>query len=267
MRTLVSFVKQWLVPGTMPFLLLSLLAGTVLLNAGPTFLAAGRVWLTAVAVLYWLLSLPAVAAALIDRQGREYQSIIRPEDAVGATVLVVVGNGSVHYSDGTHAVDYLTRRSVFCVFEGARLYKVFRPDFVIATGGDAGNRPGATPEAELIRQMAVACGVPGDRVIVESRSRTTAEQVTNVVALLSERGIDGPVVVVTTSAHIARVASLFADRGMRIVPAVTPELRYDEGRSGWRRWWPSMAALTGSASAMYELLARVYASPPRGGSG
>jgi uncharacterized SAM-binding protein YcdF (DUF218 family) len=263
MRTLASFVKQWLVPGTMPFLLLGLLAGGLLLNAGPAFLPAARAWLTAIAVLYWLLSLPAVAAVLINGQGRDYHSIIRPEDAAGSKVLVVVGNGSVHYSDGTHSVDFLTRRSVFCVFEAARLYQMFLPDRVIATGGDAGGWPGARPEAELIRELAVACGVPCDAIIVESGSRTTAEQVANVIELLSQHAIDGPIVVVTTSAHMPRVAGLFTDRGVRIVPAITPELRYDEGRTGWRRWWPSMAALTGSASAMYELMARVYASPPR----
>jgi hypothetical protein len=56
-------------------------------------------------------------------------------DAHGANVLVVVGNGSVHYTAGAFASHQLTRRSTFCAFEAARLYPLIRPDWVVATGG------------------------------------------------------------------------------------------------------------------------------------
>jgi hypothetical protein len=52
--------------------------------------------------------------------------------------------------------------------------------------------------------------------------------------------------------------ALFRARGIDAVPSVTPDLRYDEGRTGWRRWSPSTAALRGSESAMYEFLALIY---------
>ena len=50
----------------------------------------------------------------------------------------------------------------------------------------------------------------------------------------------------------------FVAQGIDAMPSVTPDLRYDEGRTGWARWWPSMAALRGSESAMYEYLALAY---------
>jgi hypothetical protein len=68
---------------------------------------------------------------------------------------------------------------------------------------------------------------------------------------------------VTTAAHMARVMSLLTSHGVDAVPSVTPDLRYDEGRAGWGRWRPSMAALRGSESAMYEYLALVYLMIPR----
>jgi uncharacterized SAM-binding protein YcdF (DUF218 family) len=132
-----------------------------------------------------------------------------------------------------------------------------RPELVITTGGSAGN-PDATPEAVLMRDLLVRLELPAQLIQTETRSRTTHEQVKNVAAILRGHGLEGPAVVVTTSAHMPRVLTLFREAHMDVVGSVTPELRYDAAATGWRRWRPSMAALTGSASAMYELLARVH---------
>jgi uncharacterized SAM-binding protein YcdF (DUF218 family) len=257
MRQITSFVKQWLIPGTLPALMLAVTVGVLLLNAGPVPLSIGRAWMTLMLLLYWCLSLPAVSSAIIARSAGRFGTVRTGADARGARVLVAVGNGSVHYSDGARAVDYLTRRSVFCVFEAARVYMSIRPEVVIVTGGSAGE-PNRTPEAVLMRDLLVRLDVPGERIRVESRSLNTQEQVDNVAAMIRAHGEAGPVIVVTTSAHMPRVAALFDASHVEVVGSVTPELRYDGGAAGWRRWRPSMAALTGSTSALYELLARVH---------
>jgi uncharacterized SAM-binding protein YcdF (DUF218 family) len=265
MPHLSDIVKQWLIPGSFPFLLAGSTAGVTLLYAGGAAAAIGRVWLTMLVLLYWVLSLPAVCNALIA--GLASTSISpRPSGRVHA--VVAFGNGNVHYTDGLNRVDYLTRRSVFCVFETARLYDIHRPARVITSGGVAGH-PDARPEAVLMRDLLVTCGVPSAAITMECRSRNTSEQVSNVVALLredSQLAATSSVVVVTTPAHSARLLRLFAMHQMPVVPAVMPELRYDEKRSGWNRWLPSMSALTGSASATYEYLANVrerLAASPR----
>lgn len=245
-------------------LLVSVVAGVVLLNLGGTANLVGRVWLTLVAALYWCLSLPAVSSWLIARMDRGYGQVRDGSAAAGVRALVVFGNGSVHYTNGPFAVDYLTRRSVFAVFEAARVYALIDPPVVIATGGQAGPH-GAAPEAILIRDRLVSCGVPAERILVEQESRTTEEQVSNVIRMLELPRGDRTTIAVTTSAHMPRVVRLFGQRGIEIVPSTTPELRYDEGATGWRRWWPSMAALTGSASAMYEHLASVRTMVSREG--
>ncbi|MGC4081716.1 MAG: YdcF family protein [Vicinamibacterales bacterium] len=252
-----EFVKEWLVPGSMSFLLAGTIAGVVLLNAGNHAASVGRAWLTLLAFLYLLLSLPVVSTLLVgrgersasrnraDSQAAHAERVIRTvTEASGAQALVVVGNGSVHYTDGARAVDYLTRRSVFCAFEAARLVNLLEPALVVTTGGVAGH-PEARPEGELLRDMLLTFGVPDTSILVESRSTTTSQQVANVCALLEARDVPEPFVVVTTSAHMPRVLALFNQRGVRTVPSTTPELRYDDGRTGWRRWCPSMSALMG----------------------
>lgn len=255
MRVIATLVKHWLVPGTMSFLLGGVMVGAAALNTGDVGSMAGRAWLTALAVAYWLMSLPAVAASLLAWSSTGDQPIQSADAARGARLMVVIGNGSVSYSDGRHRVDYLTRRSVYCAFEAARLYALCRPARIITSGGLTTGRS----EADLLRDLLVACGVPAGSIVVESRSRTTAEQVANVTHMLEPGDQTRPLLVVTTPAHMPRVSGLFRSRGLTIVPAVTADLPYDDGRVGWRRWTPSMAALTGSASAVYELLARLGA--------
>ena len=261
MQRFAAIVKYWLIPGSMTFLLVGLALGVVLLNAGPIATVAARAWLTSLLAAYFLLSLPIVANLLIAHLHRDFASIRLPRDAAGARVLVAFGNGSVHYAAGALTADMLTRRSYFCVFEAARLFRLLELDWVIASGGGASQDPNARSESDLMREELVRLEVPIDRILLESASRTTGEQVASVARLLDERGLIPPVIVVTTGAHMRRVMKLCRQRQLGAIPSVTPGLRYDEGRTGWRRWWPSLAALTGSHSALYEYLAVIYSRP------
>jgi uncharacterized SAM-binding protein YcdF (DUF218 family) len=259
MSGFVAIVKRFLIPGSMTFLIVGFAVGVVLLNSGLP-LRWGRVWLTSLLVVYWLLSLPVTAHALIQTLQHRYGSIGTARETAGARVLVVVGNGAVHYRVGDSRIDQLTRRSVYCVFETARLYRLVDPAWVVATGGGGETDDQARPESELMRDELARLQVPADRILVESTSRTTDEQVANVARLLAHRGLGGPILVVTTGAHMPRVMKLFHDQRIKAIPSVSPELRYDDGRTAWRRWYPSAAALRGSESAIYEYLARGYAA-------
>jgi uncharacterized SAM-binding protein YcdF (DUF218 family) len=162
------------------------------------------------------------------------------------------------YTDGHFTSDQLTRRSTFCVFEAARLYRLLQPVDVIVSGGAPTLGSAACAEADLLRDELVKLGVPGERISADAASRTTEEQAVNIARLLRQRNPRASAVVVTTAAHMPRVMRLFAAQAIDAIPSVTPDLRYDEGRTGWTRWWPSTAALRGSESAMYEYLALVY---------
>jgi uncharacterized SAM-binding protein YcdF (DUF218 family) len=255
-----AMVKRFLIPGSMTFLIVGLAIGVALLNSGDRPLQWGRVWLTSLLGLYWLLSLPVTAHALIQNLRHRYGTIATAQETAGARVLVVVGNGAVHYQAGDSRIDQLTRRSAFCVFEAARLYRLIDPAWLVAAGGNAEADEHAQTEAELMRDALMRFQVPANRILLESTSRTTEEQVENVARLLEGLALDSPIVVVTTGAHMPRVMKMFDNHRIKAIASVTPELRYDDGRMAWRRWYPSAAALRGSESAIYEYLARCYAA-------
>jgi uncharacterized SAM-binding protein YcdF (DUF218 family) len=255
-----AIVKRFFIPGSMTFLIVGFAVGVGLLNFGGRPLQWGRVWLTSLLGLYWLLSLPVTAHALIQHLRHRYGTIATGQDTASARILVVVGNGAVHYRAGDLRIDQLTRRSAFCVFEAARLYRLIDPAWLVATGGDAETDEHAKTEAELIRDELVRFQVPANRILLESTSRTTEEQVKNVARLLEHHALDAPILVVTTGAHMPRVMKMFDNQRIKAIASVTPELRYDDERTAWRRWYPSAAALRGSESAIYEYLARGYAA-------
>lgn len=258
MKSIVGIVKRLLIPGSITFLALGFFLTIVLLHLGPAARLVGDAWLIFLVSLYWLLSLPAVADALIHGLQGRYGTISALAGARGATTIVVVGNGSVSYTDGRFTSDQLTRRSTFCVFEAARLYQLLQTDDLIVSGGAPSAGTTARAESELMRDALVKLGVPAERIRSDSISRTTEQQAVNVARLLQQRNPQAPAIVVTTAAHMPRVMKLFVAHRIDAIPSVTPDLRYDEGRKGWGRWWPSASALRGSESAMYEYLALIY---------
>lgn len=249
-----AVVKQWLVPGSTSLLFLGVMTGAACIGLGSPFRTTGQTLIVGLAAAYWMLSLPVVATALIAGLGTRFGRIGDETRSHGVHVLVAIGNGSVHYTDGRRSIDYLARRSVYCALEAARVYERLTPPLVITTGGAAGPPP-ARAEADLLRELLIDFGVPAPAIVAERQSTTTEQQVVNVLALVADRQHAGPLAVVTTTAHMARVAALFSAHGVDIVPSVTPELLYDDGRTGVGRWLPSMSALIGSSSAMYEYLA------------
>jgi uncharacterized SAM-binding protein YcdF (DUF218 family) len=259
MRAIAAVVKAALIPGSVSFLLLGLGLGVVLLYARTNAAVWGRTWLAGLLALYWLLSLPVFASVLIQGLQGDYGTIQTTKEAKGARLVFLVGNGTVSYSARGFALDQLTRRTAFCVFEAARLYRLIEPAWIVASGGIADAATQSKPESEMMRDELVRLGVPANRILLESESRSTVQQVANVADMIRLKQLSEPMVLVTTPAHIRRVMLLMVRHGLDVVPSVTADLRYDRGQIGWRRWRPSGEALRGSESAMYEYLAFAYA--------
>jgi uncharacterized SAM-binding protein YcdF (DUF218 family) len=254
----VALVKGALIPGSLPFLLLGLVIGLVLLYWEARSVRWSRAWLTLVALLYLVLSLPPVSSVLTSGLRGSLGSISQPADAPGARVVVVIGDGAVGYTAGGHALHQLTRRSAFAVLEAARVCRLLDPPWIVTSGGIPDPSTQQIPESDVMRTALISMGVPAERILAESRSRTTAEQITEVARLLTERGLDGPVVLVTTAAHAKRVVATARQQGLDAVPSIAADLDYGPDTPGWRRWVPAMDALHGSEAAMYEYIAYAY---------
>jgi uncharacterized SAM-binding protein YcdF (DUF218 family) len=109
--------------------------------------------------------------------------------------------------DGTTGA-LLARR----VARGVELFQRGAAPLLVLSGGGGG----AVPEAEVMRRIARAAGVPEAALIVEPRSRNTRENARETARLLAACGRSS-VLLVSDRTHLPRAALLFRRAGLTVV--------------------------------------------------
>jgi uncharacterized SAM-binding protein YcdF (DUF218 family) len=115
------------------------------------------------------------------------------------------------------------------------------PLLVLSGGGD-----GARPEAEVMRQLALAYGAPEVALLLETRSRNTVENAICSAALLRDRDASR-VIVVTDRYHLLRAQFLFRHAGLEVVRAAAPPTRLARD---WAMWLREAVALPRSLARL-----------------
>lgn len=99
---------------------------------------------------------------------------------------------------------------------------------LVASGGQGEDEPRS--EAEAMAEYLREHDVPPAAILTETESRTTQQNLANTAALLAERGIAGPVAVVTNNFHAFRAALLMSRAGLPGYVLGSPTADY---------YWPS----------------------------
>jgi uncharacterized SAM-binding protein YcdF (DUF218 family) len=132
---------------------------------------------------------------------------------------------------------------------GIRLFQAGAAPVMLLSGGGSG----PTPEAETMRRIALARGVPEAAILVEPGSQDTVENAREAARLLQARGRRF-VLLVSDRVHLPRASLLFRLAGLRI--------------AGWGGvpppsfWWEARAAVQ-ECVALPMSLARLLRRPPR----
>lgn len=100
------------------------------------------------------------------------------------------------------------------------LYHAGAAPRLLLSGGGAG----AVPEAEVMRRLAVAAGVPESALLLDTRSANTVENALECACLLA---VDRPgaVLLVTDAAHAPRAHLLFCMAGLPVRGVVSMPVR------------------------------------------
>lgn len=217
-------LKSLLVPGSIAWLALMLLASGLLLASGGRLRRVGGVVLAISLAAYAVLSTPIVACALTAHLA--VYGPLRQPTHVAAVVLL----------DGDNPSERLT--------ETLRLYRWLQPPWVVLSGDQF-------PAEDLVRG-----GVPRDRILVDATSETTREQALHVASLLRAHQIESSVLV-ASEIQMPRALGAFRAAGVEAVPSASP-LDWRGPCSGAAAWLPGRDALYASKEAIYEYLALAY---------
>jgi uncharacterized SAM-binding protein YcdF (DUF218 family) len=222
----------------------------------------GRAAVLAALAILWVCSTPLTAEALWRWLERPYQrrtaaALLGPRPQP-VRAVVVLGTGR-HAAPGPARVSEWIDADRF--FGGLEVYRQLRSagqrPRLIFTGGWWPTRPAMPPEGDVLRQRAIALGLPPADLLSTPRVRNTAEEARAIAALLP-RG--APIVLVTSAFHLPRALRLFERQGLR--PLAFP---VDFQASGdWAgspltdplNWLPSAEGLAASSRALREVIGR-----------
>ena len=167
------------------------------LNVGWYFL------ILATCILY-LLSIAPVSNLLVYSLECQYQP---PSQEVleGMDIMVILGGG-VMSSGGFRKIPEASGATYFRVFNGV---KVFRQSGakVLVLSGAGGQREGET-NADVMKDIAIALGIPENKIVTEGKSRNTMEHAIELAKLFppEEKVLIG---IVTSALHIKRAVLAF----------------------------------------------------------
>jgi uncharacterized SAM-binding protein YcdF (DUF218 family) len=245
-------LKTFLVPGSIPFFLIALMPAVLLLFRRKDGGRAGRICVTALVLLYWILSTPMAAAAIVKILSPDVPPVMSNADAGGASAIVLLSAGmEVHRSrDASYGAP--TREGTLRVLEAVRVHRLLGGVPIIVTGAHGTSQ---YSEAGLMAHQLEQLGVPRNRIIVEEKSRNTRDHALLVPPLLKQHGIER-FVLVTSQQHIGRALDAFRAVGANPVPS-TPEVCAGCGEM-FQMYLPSRTGLRVSEGLIYDLLGYLY---------
>jgi uncharacterized SAM-binding protein YcdF (DUF218 family) len=216
---------------------------------------AGRRLLLGFVLVYWFLSTRAGAGLLVAGLSHGFESIKSREAAAGADAVVVLGGGANTFSAGGVVVGELAPLSVLRALEAARVYRLIGARLVVASGGIPIPESQLKPESEMLRDLLVTAGVPADRILQESESRTTRDEAQLLKLILSSRGVER-FVLVTSPTHMRRATAIFQAEGLHPIPSISQ--LYSDDIVHPSLFLPTSGSRYLSDVAIYDYAASIY---------
>lgn len=207
-------------------------------------------WLTAVLAVLWFSSAEVVVRPLIARM----EAIHPRQEPLAADAIVVVGG----YSNPgpTPASPPEFNGGVDRVVEGLHLLQQGVAPKLLLSGASSAVIQRDEPEAARIARWLESLGVESSQLVLETRSRNTAENAMETAVLASRLGIER-IVLVTSALHMPRAVLWFERAGLEVQPhPVDPMARPEP--FGPRSFAPSEKWLLGMRKLWKEILGLVY---------
>jgi uncharacterized SAM-binding protein YcdF (DUF218 family) len=214
-----------------------------------------RRFVVAAGVAYALASMHIVPFGISRLLTFGYHQFKANDVDPGTTAVVVLGGGDQFVEGWTDQITVTTNIEAARVLEARRVFRLISPAWLISTGGQ--REPDSRSEASSLtmRDELVRLGVPVERILLESASRTTYENAARIAPMLKALGIQ-QVVLVTSDTHMRRSLGAFRAVGVNAVPAIAPDPRLP---TRWF-WWiaPTDGGLEMSREVVHELLGIPY---------
>lgn len=218
------------------------------------FWRVGRLLLLVGIVLLVAFSLNPVANLLTYPLEARYQPP-PPEALRGLDVVVVLGGGS-YPSGGLRQEAELGSYTFPRFYHGVRIFRESQATLLAFCGGAP--RKGAESEAATMKVMALRLGIPEEKILAETTSRNTFENLANLAGMLPA-GQGRRIGLVTSATHMWRACQVCAGRFSHNTIVPIP-VHYTYNPAGWSRgsFVPSANNLAQSTVALHEWIGLIW---------
>lgn len=201
---------------------------------------------TVVFVLLLLISNRMVGSFLLGDMEYQYPALteISP-DINGARFVVVLGGQAQAYKEWpiTSQVGMIM---LIRLVEGVRLFHEIPGSTLVLSGGSRTD----VSDAEMMKNLAVALGVPEARIQLETKSTSTYEE----ALFLKDTLKSDPFILVTSAKHMPRAVLLFEKQGMHPIPAPTGHITLPQRKIGLNDFIPRSSNIGLYTEFFYEYL-------------
>jgi uncharacterized SAM-binding protein YcdF (DUF218 family) len=172
-----------------------------------------------------------------------------PGAAVTAVTAIVLAGGFDRSASDEHDIGALTRPSQARALQAAELHRRgLVQQFVVSGGSDQ-----AVAESSVMAALMVQLGVPAPSIRLETGSRSTWQNATQVAAMLQPRSAAAPLLLVTSALHVPRALLAFDAAGLPTCPAPTQWI-YLPPQLALGYLLPQSSALDKADDALHELV-------------
>ncbi len=212
-----------------------------------------RAVLLMAAALLWTLSTPVIANALFRMVEGERVRLTASEMPEAAAVVVL--SGMLQHVQGSKGLVPEWGEAADRLFGGIELMQANKAPRLVLTRGLLPWQGAIRAEGEIPREIAIAAGVPAERIVLTPPAMNTADEAVGVRSLLASDA--GPVILVTSAFHMTRARALFEQQGLSVIEYPV-DFRVDETEKGPDHYVPDARALRRSDLAIREWLGQAY---------
>jgi uncharacterized SAM-binding protein YcdF (DUF218 family) len=142
---------------------------------------------------------------------------------------------------------------------GIQLFQLKRANYLVFTGGRIPWANQTEVEGAASKRVAVARGVPADKILVTGDVGNTDDEAHAVVAMMRERGWS-KIILVTSALHMPRAARLFRKAGVDFVPFAVDYQSNPQSPLTVLDFLPRAEALAKTELALRELYGMLFYS-------
>jgi uncharacterized SAM-binding protein YcdF (DUF218 family) len=174
-----------------------------------------------------------------------------------SAAIIVLGGGTVPATPPRPWVEVAEAgdRALYA----AKLYRDGKAPLMILSGGRVEWYGAGPPEAADMAEQVKSMGVPDSAILLEPDSNNTYENAVNVLKILQDKKITGPLLLVTSAMHMPRSLAIFRHLGMDVTAAPTDfRTTFEPDRQGFAGWlislWPEAEAMHKTTLAIKEYI-------------